>query len=308
MTPLDKDGKMYYYISAKDNEGDIDPFTEEAPSIFDPEIFEVLKNGNTFASGTYDSESEYGLCVTGYAPVTDSSGNIVAVVGIDKSVDGIMSSSFAFIRTMVIVSIVILIIAVAVISFILKKSVSDPISDAARIARIMASGGTQTAIPDIKGDDEIAELARAFISLRDSAKTQSEEIERIASGDLNANVTLRGEGDSVGIAVGQLEKRLRELIRRILECSTSVSKSAGELDDSSSALAGNESNENVTINALKSTADEITAAINESAKKAEDAAKAELVTTAATEKGKEKMQELSLAVEEIKDAGTEPCR
>jgi methyl-accepting chemotaxis protein len=305
MSPIDEDGNTHYYISADDRDGWIPFWTEEPADTFDAELFDiVIGEGEYFHGGIFES-GDYGLCLSGYAPVFNSAGEPVAGVGMDFAADAVIGKTIQFIIISAGSAILLLIIEIILIAYIVKKRISVPVRELTGYADAVAAGDTTVEISPIIRRDEIAVLKKSFMDLVKFTKIQADEISRIAAGDLTTQIEVRNQKDTVGNALSDMEKSLKTLIGKITLYAESISAGANELDNTSAQFSENAENSVRLVADIKNTVDEFLSEINAIAAKAEDEANAGLKTTEITLEGRRKMEELSAAVTDIKVSGEE---
>jgi methyl-accepting chemotaxis protein len=303
MSPLDSDGNTHYYISADDRDGSVEFWAEEPADTFDAELFDiVIGKGEYFHGGIFQS-GDYGLCLSGYAPVFNSAGEPVAGVGIDFAADAVIGKTLRFIVISIVTAALLLIIELVLIAYIIKKRISKPIKELTGYADSVAAGETDIEISPITRNDEIAVLKKSFAELVLFTKNQADEISRIASGDLTTQIEVRNKKDTVGNALCDMEKSLKDLIGKITLYAESISIGANELDDASSEFSQNAESSVRLLDEIKVTVNEFLSEINGIAKKAENEAHTGLKATEITLEGKRKMEELSAAVTDIKVSG-----
>ncbi|MDR0946709.1 MAG: methyl-accepting chemotaxis protein [Ruminococcus sp.] len=303
MTPADQYDLTYYYLSAVDRDGEIDYYAPEAANVFDAEMFDVvMAEGVTFYGGVYES-GDYGKLISGYAPVFNSKGEAVAAVGTDYSVDSVLKDTFFFSLIIILSAVVLIAGEMFLLLKLFSKLVKEPIQTVTECADAVSMGWIDIAIPENHSHDEIATLNQAFAKLREGSATQTHQLSEIAGGDLSIDLTLRSDTDALGLAVHRLVAHLREIISSIHSDAKEVNAAAGSLGSSSENLTMNAESELSTVNELKDTTDKILKHIHLAAKTAENSAEAELGMTRITSDGSRKMHELSVSVNEIKDAG-----
>ena len=107
---------------------------------------------------------EYGYIASAYSPVFGSSGEPVALVGVDLSMSGIEKVLSNFILTIVFSVIGVIIIAMAIFYVFARKNLINPIRRLNTAANEMVGNLEQDAVfdIDIHTGDEIEELANAF--------------------------------------------------------------------------------------------------------------------------------------------------
>jgi methyl-accepting chemotaxis protein len=305
MSPLDENGNTHYYISADDRNGWIPFWSEEPADTFDAELFDVvIGEGEYFHGGIFES-GDYGLCLSGYAPVFNSAGEPVAGVGMDFAADEVIGKTIQFITISAGSAVLLLIIEIILIAYIIKKRISEPIKQLTGYADAVAAGDTTVEISPIVRRDEIAVLKKSFMDLVKFTKIQADEISRIAAGDLTTQIAVRNKKDTVGNALSDMENSLKSLIGKITLYAESISAGANELDSTSAEFSQNAESSVRLVSDIKNTVNEFLFEINAIAKKAENEAEAGVKTTEITLEGRRKMEELSAAVTDIKVSGEE---
>jgi methyl-accepting chemotaxis protein len=303
VAPADSDGNTHYYISAEDGEEPLPFWAEEPVDVFDSELFDlVIGKGQYFHGGIFSS-GEYGLCLSGYAPVFNSDGDPVAAVGIDFAADEVYSKITSFIITSLISAIVLLIIELILITYVVRKRISEPIKKLTGYADDVAAGDTAIEIAKTNRSDEIAVLTKSFADLVDKNKIQANEIMRISSGDLSTEIAVKNKRDTVGNALVDMEKSLRSLIGKITTLAESITVNANDLDSTSAEFSQNAENSVRSVDDIRETVQNFLREINSIAEEAENQSVAGMKTTEITIEGKRKMEELFAAVLEIKDSG-----
>jgi methyl-accepting chemotaxis protein len=136
----------------------------------------------------------------------------------------------------------------------------------------------------------------------DSTKKQIEILERLADGDLTAQVNLRSEHDSMSIAIKKTIAGLDEMLGGVRSTATQFSSASTHIAQNAQALAQDSTEQSATFDELSSH----TTAITEKTKTtAEMAGQATLLATTIkenAEKGSHQMNEMMTAVNEINQA------
>lgn len=116
-----------------------------------------------FNSPSVDKEierDEWGYALSGYAPIRNSSGKAVAVLGIDVSADDI----YIMQRELMIRALLVLFLGVllsVLIGMVISRKISGPVKKLAQGAQAIGSGDLEYRI-DLKSKDELALLAESF--------------------------------------------------------------------------------------------------------------------------------------------------
>ncbi len=115
---------------------------------------------------------EWGITLSGYAPVIDKDGRILAVLGVDIMADDVYKMQRVVFHRAIFVLLLGLVLSVILAVFISKR-VTDPVKKLVDGTRHIADGNLSYRI-DIKGEDEMSQLAGAFnkmaMSLAESRK------------------------------------------------------------------------------------------------------------------------------------------
>ena len=126
-------------------------------------------------------------------------------------------------------------------------------------AREIAVGNANITLTKFR-DDEFGELVDEFQKIIDNIKYQGEISERIAAGDLTADVKVKGANDVLGNALDGMIRENNKMLSDIRESTMQVTIGAEQVSDASQALA-----QGATQQA--SATEEITASMNEIAER-----------------------------------------
>ena len=131
-------------------------------------------------------------------------------------------------------------IAVAVIGFFVATSIANPILTITEGAEYLSVGDAELGDMDQKAiqkinerEDELGEIGRAFNRLIEYFQEKAEAAQRMADGDLRADVTPKSPQDLLGNAFQQMIENLRELIGKMTDSANSVGAAANQLSAAS---------------------------------------------------------------------------
>ncbi len=112
------------------------------------------------------TEDEWGVTLSGYAPIRDESGRTVAILGIDISANKVRDMARDLNRRALLVLLLGIFVA-AVLGLLVGKSTTDPIKKLEEATERISSGDFKYRV-DIRGNDEISRLGRAFNRMAES--------------------------------------------------------------------------------------------------------------------------------------------
>jgi len=123
--------------------------------------FPEMMKGFTEASADKKLErDEWGVTLSGYAPIRDAAGTTVGVLGVDILADDVRATQTIVHQRALLVLFLGLLVSVG-LSFLISGRVTGPLRTMVEGTRHIGKGDLLFSI-DISGDDEIHELARAF--------------------------------------------------------------------------------------------------------------------------------------------------
>ncbi|MBM4423092.1 MAG: DUF3365 domain-containing protein [Chloroflexi bacterium] len=109
-----------------------------------------------------------------------------------------------------------------------RAAVIRPTQHLARAAQKLAQGELDVDF-EVKSQDEIGQMARAFARLADYIKGIASVSTLMAAGDLSADVTPQSERDVLGNAFAQMTANLRNLIGQVTASANNVGAASGQL-------------------------------------------------------------------------------
>ncbi|MDD2483742.1 MAG: methyl-accepting chemotaxis protein [Eubacteriales bacterium] len=186
----------------------------------DPKDIFSENTGLVFSDGVgrytdpQDYGPDYGLLVSGFAPILDSTGAVVGVVGIDISVN----EELAKINKLIPVVIAMILITTAILFFVsnlfVRKTIAKPLRQIAEKLNVLLLGDTDVKIDQmyLSRNDEVGLLGRGFIDMAANLKGQADLAQQIAAGNLSLEVKARSDKDVLAISMTSVIKTLRSLV------------------------------------------------------------------------------------------------
>lgn len=138
-----------------------------------PEMWNAL---NAPSADRKLGRDEWGIVLSGYAPIRDKTGRTVAILGVDIKADDVNAIQGEVRRRAILVLIVAMALSV-VLGFVIANNVTKPIRILIGGARRIAKGELAFKV-NVRGNDEIAELAHAFNKMSSDLLIHIEELKR----------------------------------------------------------------------------------------------------------------------------------
>jgi len=112
---------------------------------------------------------------------------------------------------------------VAALFVLMARQIITPIKQIATTAEAIAEGDVDQEIEIVRGD-ELGDLANAFRNMIAYLQEMADEADRLARGDLKADVTPRSEKDRLGNAFRQMIANLKDVIEDIVQTSQGLAE------------------------------------------------------------------------------------
>ena len=143
-----------------------------------------------------------------------------------------------------------------VVAYRTSQAITEPLNRLIHVAKQIGDSGDLNHSIDIKGEDEIGELARTFDRMVKYLKEMATVSEGVAGGNLAVEASPRSANDTLGNAFQRMIEGLRGLVRSVRDASSQVASA-------SSQVAG-ASDESAKISLQTSSAiDEVTSTMHE---------------------------------------------
>ena len=182
------------------------------------------------------------------------------------------------------------------VGFFIARQVVAGVNAATEAAHRIARGETDVEV-EVRSNDEIGELARAFAEMTDYLKEMAAAAAAVANGDLTSQVRPRGEGDTLGTALNGMVTNLREMIGNVREGAAAITEAAEALRGSSDQMATATGQIANAIDGVTRSAVSLSGLSQESAREVEQLASGsqQLASTAATSADSAKQSRVAAA-------------
>ena len=189
---------------------------QEDPKNIYPENAELtLTDGASRYSEPQDYGPEYGLLVSGFAPILDSQGKVVGIVGADISANEQFDKINKLIPIVAAMILVTTLILFLISSAFVRRSIGKPLRDIAAKLNLLLLGDTDVEVEEklLLRNDEVGLLGRGFLDMAQNVKGQSEVAQQVAAGNLSLEVKARSEKDVLAISMTAVIEILRNLVK-----------------------------------------------------------------------------------------------
>ncbi len=130
---------QYKYIAEAQSDDDPSQLGDtDSADQYGPEPIEVLSSGEAAFTGI-QSSSEYEDMLSGFAPIYDSSDDVVAVIGVDLSAELINKTMLTYLPTILIISLVPCVFSFLLILSVVNRLIVKPVEALKSTAKDMAN-------------------------------------------------------------------------------------------------------------------------------------------------------------------------
>src|SRR5712671_321667 len=144
-----------------------------------------------------------------------------------------------------------------VISYRVSNSIIAPLSRLIHVAQQIGNSGDLDHTVDIKGQDEIGQLARTFDAMVTYLREMASVSEAIAGGNLTVEVQPRSANDTLGNAFTRMVEGLRGLVRNVRDAASQVASASTQVAGASDESAKNSLQTSSAIDEVTSTMHEM---------------------------------------------------
>lgn len=296
------DGNTVYYVAEGMTPTD-DPDLigslgeEEGVEAFGETMLNSISTGEPMASDVFEHE-EYGTLLSGFAPIFNSNGQAVGVVGADISLATVMSGIWSFAMQILVVALVVSVLAGAFIVWYLNRRVGLPIRQLMLASQKIAVGETDITL-DSSSNDEIGQLTEAFQEMVESTKHQVDVLRQIADSDYTEHIQLRSESDELNRAIQRILENNILLISDIRRSAVQVAGGATQMASSATSLAASSTQQAASLQVFSDSVADVYRQAEENAKEAQGAFEQVAKAGELVSRSSEQMQEMKLAMGSI---------
>jgi len=144
-----------------------------------------------------------------------------------------------------------------VVAYRTARGISEPLNSLMHVARQIGESGDLEHNIDVRGQDEIGQLARTFDSMVKYLKEMASVSEAIAGGNLSVEVHSRSANDTLGNAFMRMIEGLRGLVRSVRDAASQVASASAQVASASDESARNSLQTSSAIDEVTSTMHEM---------------------------------------------------
>lgn len=208
---------------------------------------------------------------TAYRPILNSQGDAIGVFFTGKPIADIKLTQLKFLLLAVAGN---LLLGIGIILFsvrILKKIIVQPVTQMAALAIDLSEGNLRNEQKIHDSEDEIGQLGKAMGSTAENLRLYindiSDNLNRMAAGDLTAEITVDYQGDFAPIkqAMIQISDSLNETLARINNASEQVASGADQVAGGAQALSQGATEQASSIQELTASISEVSGEVSRNA-------------------------------------------
>jgi len=143
------------------------------------------------------------------------------------------------------------------IAYRVSNSITEPLNRLIHVAQQIGNSGDLDHTVDIKGQDEIGQLARTFDAMVTYLREMASVSEAIAGGNLTVEVQPRSANDTLGNAFTRMIEGLRGLVRNVRDAASQVASASTQVAGASDESAKNSLQTSSAIDEVTSTMHEM---------------------------------------------------
>jgi methyl-accepting chemotaxis protein len=184
---------------------------------------------------------------------------------------------------------------------LLGRSITSPLSEILKAVEKMAEGDFSAQI-SFRSGNEIGVMADAFRKMSAAQEGRAQLAEKIASGDLTAQIEKVSEQDRLGRALRRMTRQLNSLMGMIGESAFQVSEGADHVSASSQTLSQGANQQASSLEQITSSIAQIGSQTHSNAENSAQASRLASQAREMAEQGKAEMSNMAAAMQKISEA------
>ncbi len=195
------------------------------------------------------------------------------------------------------------VLVLALVSYFLTRSITAPVKQVAQMISTMEAGDLSVRIDQTR-QDEFGTMTRTLNGFADSLQQEVvNPLRQLAQGDLSFNISPRGEKDVLRRSIKQVAADLQEIIVQIKASGNQIDSASNQVADSSQSLSQGATESAASLEEITSSMHEMASQTTQSAESANQANQLSTAAKTSAASGKQRMQAMIGAMDEINEAG-----
>jgi methyl-accepting chemotaxis protein len=212
-------GSKYVYTMRKSEKGELVFVIDGSPiedisHIGDVEEssadYEKALAGNIYVGDKIENQGEWGILISSYYPLKDSSNNVVGFVGVDYDASDVYASLREF-RTLCIVIPLIFIVVISVLIIISVNSIVNPLVLISNTAERVADNDLTVAELKVNDSSEIGVLTKAFNKMIHNIRFMSEKIQETTTELTKSSQLIAASMEEAAISSEEISKSIQHI-------------------------------------------------------------------------------------------------
>ena len=191
---------------------------------------------------------------------------------------------------------------IAVLFF--SRALSRPVQQLTAAVGVLAEGDLSVKLPKAQGRDEISQLIRSLERLVGSLRACSEGANRVAAGDLATEFMPQSERDVMGLALGEMGRKLAALVSDVQRSSVIVSSVITEVAATAKKQQSTANEVAATTTEIGATSKEITATARDLAQTMSHVAEGAQHSATLADSGRESLGRMDETMRRVSDAAS----
>ena len=192
-------------------------------------------------------------------------------------------------------------VCISVINY-LVKNIQKPVVMIADIAKKIAVGEVNVELSHDCVLSEMSDLTASFRQMTENLQNQADIMNRIAKGDLRAEIAAHSEQDAVGVALSKLLRDDNRTFGTIRNATTQISHGSSQIAAASQTLAQGSTEQASAIEQIAASISDIAGKTKNNASQADEVNQIVLQAKEDVLEGNKRMQEMVSAMGEINEA------
>ena len=164
-------------------------------------------------------------------------GDVRGVLEVVLMIETPLAAGAALSRDLAIAATLVLAIISAIGGYLARRLIIRPLTSLSGAVRDVSTGDLDVSVADAGALGEVGDIAEATQAMIEGLRTNSEDANRIADGDLTVEVSARSEKDSLNIALARMVRQFSGIVAQSKRSCHQVLGSASALSNDAEALA-----------------------------------------------------------------------